>query len=102
MKNEIQLPIINDTVLQSMYCIIELAVSYTHRPVYIACKTKPDYERVLDKVMTDYRNDNYILAACEHKYTFYNTPVFCHTYTQLGNPIMLEGYDSVTQIILTL
>lgn len=68
MHNELQLPIMNDTVLQSMYCIIELTVSYTDRPVLIACKTEEDYNRALSKVIEDYRKDNYILAASEHKY----------------------------------
>ena len=73
MHNELQLPVMNDTVLQSMYCIIELHVNYTERHVYVACKTIEDYDRCLTKIKKDYLEDNYILKAFKHTYNPDNT-----------------------------
>lgn len=68
MKDETQIPTINDTILQSMYSVIELAVSYANKPIYIACPTQTDYDRVITKIRRDYEIDTYILAACEHSF----------------------------------
>lgn len=86
MKDELQLQVINNTILKSMYCIIELIVSYDTKPVYIACQDEVIYHRVIAKINYDYQNDNYILAASKH------------TYKLIG----LNGFDNTEQIILTL
>ena len=66
MEEEIQIPILNDTILKTVYCVIELSVSYTNKPVYISCNKEEDYDRVRSKIFRDYRSDNYILAASKH------------------------------------
>ena len=68
MQTEIQTPIIGDNTLQNIYCVVEIKVNYTDRPVYIVCLTNKDFIRVYSKLMNDYKEDNYIISARKHMY----------------------------------
>lgn len=68
MQSEIQTPIIGDNTLQHIYCIVEIKVNYTERPIYIICLTNKDFIRVYSKLMNDYKEDTYIISARKHMY----------------------------------